>query len=713
MGKDTEADRGSVAADVVGSIALTIYSVTASVSFAALVFTGPAADGLARGAATFLLASGVVTVVLGIRTKFPLVFGVVQDTAAIVLAPAVAVVVANGSDDPVRDVFVVISMATLVTGIAMWAIGRARFATAARFMPTTVVAGFLAGTGWLLTKGGIDVMTNRNLGLGDLDALFGPELMKLWLPGAALGVVIALVPFVRRVPAIAASLATLVFTIGFFVAVLTTSTLAAVDAGGWLLGPFPEGAVIAPITGDLADADWSALAGTGGQVGVVLILSLLGVLLNISGIQAVLGQRVDADAELRSAGLANLLVVPFGGLVAYHGLGDSALAQQLGVRRRWAPIAVGIATAMMAFLGGGVLGYLPRLTAGGLLIGAGLGLLISWVGELRATPSRMDRAVSIVILATICFVGILEGIVVGMVAACIFFVVRYSRIDAVRVESTGRDRRSVVERSPTQNERLDDRGDRLAIYELHGSLFFGSVSGVASRIRDRLARTSAPIDVVIVDFARVTDIDSSAFAVLAELADDTCATGAALLWSGLDPSASAVLARAERADHASTFDDLDAALEYAEDLLLSQDDDPCVDEASPPPYSDELLSWFGARRVAAGDAILHEGDDSDELLVVVDGSVHVSRTDASGRMVRLRTLRPGAIIGEIGFLTGEARTATVTAETAVGLRVLTREQHVTLRREQPAVVIELYDHVLRSTAGRAAAIHRSLTQALR
>ncbi len=44
-----------------------------------------------------------------------------------------------------------------------------------------------------------------------------------------------------------------------------------------------------------------------------IILSLLGVLLNISGIQALLRQRIDLDVELRADGVANMVVAPIGG----------------------------------------------------------------------------------------------------------------------------------------------------------------------------------------------------------------------------------------------------------------------------------------------------------------------------------------------------------------------------------------------------------------
>ena len=174
---DASVDHGrlSVIGEAFGTIALAAYSVTAAVSFAALVFAGPVSDGLPRGAATFVFASGAITLFIAWRTRFHIALASVQDTAAIVLVPAAATIAAGSSDDPVRDVVVVISISTVLTGLVLWGVGRARLAGAARFMPTTVVAGFLAGTGWLLAKGGFFVMTAMTHELADLPDLLGPD----------------------------------------------------------------------------------------------------------------------------------------------------------------------------------------------------------------------------------------------------------------------------------------------------------------------------------------------------------------------------------------------------------------------------------------------------------------------------------------------------------------------------------------------------------
>ena len=65
-------------------------------------------------------------------------------------------------------------------------------------------------------------------------------------------------------------------------------------------------------------------------------------------------------------------------------------------------------------------------------------------------------------------------------------------------------------------------------------------------------------------------------------------------------------------------------------------------------------------RVLAGNWVLREGDDADDLYVVVRGRLRVVAT-AGGEERTLRVLGPGAAIGELALLTGAPRSASVQA----------------------------------------------------
>ena len=67
-------------------------------------------------------------------------------------------------------------------------------------------------------------------------------------------------------------------------------------------------------------------------------------------------------------------------------------------------------------------------------------------------------------------------------------------------------------------------------------------------------------------------------------------------------------------------------------------------------------------RVKAGEVIIRQGDPADRFYVVGEGEVEVTQTlpDAVEPRV-LRRMGEGDGFGEIGLLSGSARTATVTA----------------------------------------------------
>jgi len=78
-----------------------------------------------------------------------------------------------------------------------------------------------------------------------------------------------------------------------------------------------------------------------------------------------------------------------------------------------------------------------------------------------------------------------------------------------------------------------------------------------------------------------------------------------------------------------------------------------------------------------GDVIIKQGNAADAFFVIVSGSVDVFKERKDGR-AHLRTLEPGAYMGEIGILQGQPRTATCEAKTAVDVIRIERDAFVSL-----------------------------------
>ncbi len=82
--------------------------------------------------------------------------------------------------------------------------------------------------------------------------------------------------------------------------------------------------------------------------------------------------------------------------------------------------------------------------------------------------------------------------------------------------------------------------------------------------------------------------------------------------------------------------------------------------------------------VAAGAVVIRQGDPADLFYLIADGRFRVTQDGPDGTNATLRELGPGDPFGEIGLLTGSARTATVTALTEARLFVLDQEQFLDL-----------------------------------
>ena len=94
--------------------------------------------------------------------------------------------------------------------------------------------------------------------------------------------------------------------------------------------------------------------------------------------------------------------------------------------------------------------------------------------------------------------------------------------------------------------------------------------------------------------------------------------------------------------------------------------------------------------VAAGHAIVEEGQAGEAMFVILGGSARVVR---NGR--RVARLIPGDFFGELSALDGGPRTASVVAETDMELLRLFRHTLVRVVKEEPQLAIGLLEGIAR------------------
>lgn len=105
-----------------------------------------------------------------------------------------------------------------------------------------------------------------------------------------------------------------------------------------------------------------------------------------------------------------------------------------------------------------------------------------------------------------------------------------------------------------------------------------------------------------------------------------------------------------------------------------------------------VVTYMRPHKIAEGVTFIKEGDteDTDFMLLVLDGevtieSIVVSRTEP----ITVTVLGPGSLIGEMGLLDGEPRSASCTAMSTVRCAILTRAALNQLLDDDPRTAAKL------------------------
>lgn len=111
-----------------------------------------------------------------------------------------------------------------------------------------------------------------------------------------------------------------------------------------------------------------------------------------------------------------------------------------------------------------------------------------------------------------------------------------------------------------------------------------------------------------------------------------------------------------------------------------------------PEQARAVVSYMQPHRVAEGTTFIREGDrsDTDFMMLVLDGEVTVESIVVSRTApITVSVLGPGSLIGEMGLVDGEPRSASCTAATDLRCAILTREAMTQLLEEDPHTAARL------------------------
>ena len=442
-------------------------------------------------------------------------------------------------------------------------------------------------------------------------------------------------------------------------------------------------------------------------------------------------KKVDGDRLLMRLGVGNVLSACFGGITSGINIGPSLANRAFGAKTSLSVLINAAILLLMSSVLFPVVSYIPRVVLSATIMVIAVQHVDPWsidlVRRIRTSASRqrglmlLDLLVVAVVAALSVTINIALAVFLGIVIAIALFVVRMSRSNIRRRYNCDKIH-SRKARTPEEAALLEKRGGDILVLELQGVLFFGS----AEMLSDDTERASAAgMRTIILDLRRVTEIDATGARILTDIQTSLARKNQHLaLALAKNSQTAARLSEAGTIEAIGTgcvFEDIDRAMEWAEDDLIRTDAKDTKSDEIPLASVDLLSTLTSAEREAIerhtrretfprGKIIFREGDPGKELFIVTKGRASAYLKQINGGDIRLATFASGTIFGELATLDAGPRSASVVADDDVVCYVLSDQQFAALAKDAPSVAIKLLSGLGRELSRRLRRANQTIHQ---
>ncbi|SDH65206.1 SulP family inorganic anion transporter [Propionivibrio dicarboxylicus] len=718
--------------DFWGGFAAMLVALPASVAFGVTVYAAINPHYAAFGALAGILgatALGLLAPVFGGTDR--LISAPCAPAAAVLSAFAIQLV---GQGTTPVTIVLLMTVLGILTGLIQMLIGFVGIGGLIKYIPYPVVSGYLSGVGLIIIGSQLPKFAGAPEGTLWYQALIKPELWDL--RGLAIGGVTAAAMllsrrFVKTVPGT---------IIGIVAGAVTYGSLAALDPSMRVLegNELVVGELGANGAGyiDLITNRWNdigemRLSQVGGLIGSAITLAAL---LSIDTLKTcvILDQmtrtRHEPNRELAAQGFANAVASTIGGMPGAGTMGATLVNLSSGAQTRMSGIVEGVTVAVVGLVLGAFVAWIPIAALAGVLLVVGMRMIDT--DPLRFLESRstvLDFSVVLAVVASALFIGLIAASAVGVVLSIILFLREQVGGNVVRRKSVVGQRSSTWYRPDAEMQRLEQFGDTAVIFELQGSLFFGTTHQLYLRLEPELSTTHY----LILDLQRVQSVDLTAAHMLSLVRDILSERKVPLILSsvremlpngrnlreflelaGLVPDGEKVL----------FMPSLEAAIEWVEERILG--DVGKADATLPPLELHEIGLFKGskpdtlidlatcleARSCKTGDVVYDVGDMDCNLYLVRSGEVRImGRVGTDVQLHHIATYGRGEFFGGLAFLDHRPRGNSAVVSADAELYVLSMEKFDVLAEEHKRIALLLISQLARTLALRLRHSDQELT----
>jgi len=658
--------RPGLAGDIWGGLAAMLVAMPSAIAFGVAIFSPLTGSLSAEGALAGILgatALGLVAPIFGGSSR--LITAPCAPAAAVLSALAVTF---TQQEMAPAAILLLLGMIGLLAGLIQIGLGLAGVGRLIKFIPYPVVSGYLSGVGLIIIGSQIPKFLGSPSGAALLDAVKTPGAW-MWqsiLVGMVTILTMLLAPrLIRAVPAAILALLAGIGTyllLGVFDPELLKTThnplLVGALAGG-------EGSLTESIGKHV-----QALRGFGFETVIQVFVPALtlAVLLSIDTlktclvIDAMTRSSHDSNRELIGQGLGNLASALIGGIPGAGTMGASLINVSSGGTTKLSGLMTGVFSLTAFLLLTPLIAWVPVAALAAILIVIGFRMIDTHSLAFFFSPStRFDFFVILSVILVALFGNLIAASGVGVALAILLFIREQTRSSVVRTRIEGSELLTKHARTPEDIERLEKEGSGVVVFELQGSLFFGT----ANQLQTALEPETGQRKYVILNMRRVQSLDVTATHVLEQIKDRLEEKNAYLVFCDIPKGLPSGLKMkrflketgvVRPTNKAFAFRQLDEAIEWLEaqelkELHLAPANTGQLDLRAMSLWvgcSKEAVAALEAavelRPVKAGKRVFKAGAACNELYIIRSGTVRLTVPLRKKDSYHLATCGPGELI---------------------------------------------------------------------
>ncbi|MBL0088164.1 MAG: SLC26A/SulP transporter family protein [Ideonella sp.] len=700
-----------------------LVALPASIAFGVTVYSAVGPSYAAIGALSGVIGATVIGLVASTLGGTDRLISAPCAPAAAVLSAFAIELTAQGV--AAGNIVLLLIMLGVLCGLVQLLLGFVGVGRLIRYIPYPVVSGYLSGVGLIIVGSQIPKFVGAKVGTPWWDALTSPagwDQRSLAIGGATVLVAVVAPRITTRVPGtilgIAAGVAAY-FGLATHDSSMLQTTQNPLVVGN--LGAAMDG-YVASISGrwhEIGNLRLGQVAGLFGSAITLAALLSIDTLKTCVVVDQLTRTRHDSDRELIGQGIANICSTAVGGMPGAGTMGATAVNLGSGAQTRMSGVFEGVLALVAALILGSFMAWIPVAALAGILIVIGLRMIDR--EPLRFIESRstvFDFAVVLAVVVVALTIGLIAASAVGVALAIILFVREQIGASVVRRKARVNQLSSTWYRPEAEIRAIEQRGGQAVIFELQGSLFFGTTQQLHGEIEPELDQCRY----LILDLKRVQSVDVTAVHLLQNLRESLRERGAMLLLCGVRerlPNGRNLREFLEQTGVVNPsdpmvrmFPELDTAIEWVEDRLL--------DEQDAGPKAETLLQLqdmelfrhrkldtlrdlearIELRSVAAGQTIYAQGDPGDEIFWIRRGTVRTFAHVGNDGLRHIGSYGRGDFFGGLAFLDRRPRGNDAVAQTDTDLYVLSHSQYEALAEEHKMLAFNLMTAIARALAVR-------------